>query len=173
MSSQCIEKSESSNMDLKSAVLDEMRQQVRGASENVRNAQNLARLAAKNARSAQKTLDVLRGQLFTVLQTIVSMKSDCNSEVKNSVCRRVESLPNGNAETQNRKLANINYEICLLQTVPLIEIVPNSKPSNDNSDVEYLGISNTIKPIINQSAKYNAKSGTSSNEPEAAASCIV
>ncbi|KAJ8676881.1 hypothetical protein QAD02_012668 [Eretmocerus hayati] len=108
MSSQCIDKSESSNMDLKSAVLDEMRQQVREASENVRNAPNLARLAAKNARSAQKTLDVLRGQLFTVLQTIVSMKSDCNSEVKNSVCARVKSLPNGNAETQNGKLS-INY----------------------------------------------------------------
>ncbi|KAJ8666709.1 hypothetical protein QAD02_008371 [Eretmocerus hayati] len=97
------------------------------------------------------------------------MKSDCNSEVKNSVCRRVESLPNGNAETQNGKLANINYEICLPQTVPPIEILPNSKPSNDDSDVEYLGISNTIKPVINQSAKCNTKSGTSSNEPEAAA----
>ncbi|KAJ8670997.1 hypothetical protein QAD02_002256 [Eretmocerus hayati] len=105
MSSQCIDKSESSNLDLKSAVLDEMRQQVREASENIRNAHNLARHAAKNARSAQKTLDVLRGQLSTVLQTIVSMKSDCNSEVKNLVCRRIESLPNGNAETQNEKLA--------------------------------------------------------------------
>ncbi|KAJ8685487.1 hypothetical protein QAD02_021280 [Eretmocerus hayati] len=174
MSSQCIDKSESSNMDLKSAVLDEMRQQVREASENVRNPRNLARLAAKNARSAQKALDVLRRQLFTVLQTIVSMKSDCNNEVKNSVCRRIESLPNGNAETQNGKLANINYEICLPQTVPPIEIVPNSKPSNDDSDVEYLGISNTIETVINQSAKYNTKSGTSSNEPKAAANmhCI-
>ncbi|KAJ8671044.1 hypothetical protein QAD02_002303 [Eretmocerus hayati] len=102
------------------------------------------------------------------------MKSDCNSEVKNSVCRRVESLPNGNAGTQNGKLANINYEICLPQTVPPMKIVLNSKPSNDDSDVEYLGISNTIKPVINQSAKCNTKSGTSSNEPEAAANmhCI-
>ncbi|KAJ8665920.1 hypothetical protein QAD02_007582 [Eretmocerus hayati] len=133
MSSQCIDKSESSNMDLKSAVLDEMR------------------------------------QLFTVLQTIVSMKSDCNSEVRNSVCRHVELLPNDNAETQNGKLANINYEICLPQTVPPIGIVPNSKPSNDDSDVKYLGISNTIKPVVNQSAKCNTKSGMSPNEPEAVA----
>ncbi|KAJ8677685.1 hypothetical protein QAD02_013472 [Eretmocerus hayati] len=147
MPSQCTDKSGSSNIDLKSVTLEEMRQQVRKASEN----------------------------LFTVLQTIVSVESHCNSGVENSISGRVELLPRSNAEIQNKKLANINQEICLPLTGPPIEIVPNfSKPCNDDSDVKYLGISNTIKPVINQSAKCNTKSGMSFNEPESAANmpCI-